>query len=87
MSTPDNVRMCRSLKAIVDSLIGPTMDLMARSPAPVQTPPSSMNVAVNVSAVNPESSGWWQTSSEQGWAAWNRPREAFSYKHNADAQW
>ena len=87
MSTPDNVLMCRVLKAIVDSLIGPTMDLMARSPAPVQTPPSSMNVAVNVSAVNPESSGWWQTSSEQGWAAWNPPREAISYNDNADAQW
>ena len=88
MSTSDNgLLMCRALKAVVDSLIGPTMDLVTMSPAPVQTRASSMNVAVDVSAVNPESSGWWQTNSEQVWVAWNNPpRESSSYEDNADAQ-
>ena len=80
--------MNRMLRAIVDLVIGPTLDLVPTSPAPVQAPSSSMNVEVNVSAVNPESSGWWHANEDQGWWAWNNPsRKAISYEDNADAKW
>ena len=55
MATLDSgLLMTRMLRAIVDLVSGPTMDLVTTSPAPVQAPSSSMNVEVNVSAVNPE---------------------------------
>ena len=89
MSTLDSgLLMNRMLRAMVDLVTGPTLDLVPTSPAPVQAPSSSMNVEVNVSAVNPESSGWWHSNEDQGWWAWNKPsRKAILYEDNADVQW
>ena len=89
MATLDSgLLMSRMLRAIVDLVIGPTMDLVTTSPAPVQAPSSSMNVEVNVSAVNPKATGWWHANEDQGWWAWNNSsRKAISYEDNADDKW
>ena len=65
----------RMLRSFVDLVTAPTVDAVAVPlSASVQAPPPSMNVEVNVSAVNPEpGTSWWHAHDDQGWWSWGKP--------------